>query len=93
MNNYELKELMVTGYIDDPANESINIKLLEENTGEYLTFSNSPYKNDGGIVQIASISFDMTFNGPIDSSEVWVEARDAAGNHFDIQLPMTLTVL
>ena len=35
----------------------------------------------------------MTFNGPIDSSEVWVEARDAAGNHFDIQLPMTLTVV
>jgi len=60
---------------------------------EQLTFSNSPYKNDGGIVQIASISFDMTFNGPIDSSEVWVEARDAAGNHFDIQLPMTLTVV
>ena len=29
MNNYELKELMVTGYIDDPANESINIKFNE----------------------------------------------------------------
>ena len=60
---------------------------------EPLTFSNAAYKNDGGVVQIATISFDMTFNGPIDSSEVWVEARDAAGNHFDIQLPMTLTVL
>jgi len=60
---------------------------------EKLTFSNAAYKNDGGVVQVANVSFDMTFNGPIDSSEVWVEARDAAGNHFDIQLPMTLTVV
>ena len=29
MNNYELKELMITGYIDNPANEQINIKFSE----------------------------------------------------------------
>jgi len=29
MNNFELKELMITGYVDDPANEPINIKFNE----------------------------------------------------------------
>jgi len=29
MKNYELKELMINGYIDDPTNESINIKFNE----------------------------------------------------------------
>ena len=35
----------------------------------------------------------MTFTGPIESSEVWVEGVDAAGNHFELQLPVSLTVV
>jgi hypothetical protein len=62
-------------------------------TDEPTTAENRAYVNDAGIVEVVTIPFTMTFNGPIESSEVWVEGIDAAGNHFEIQLPVTLTVV
>lgn len=62
-------------------------------TDEPTTAENRAYVNDAGVVEVVTIPFTMTFNGPIESSEVWVEGIDAAGNHFEIQLPVTLTVV
>ena len=60
---------------------------------EPSTADNSAYVNDNGVVEVLTIPFSMTFTGPIESSEVWVEGIDAAGNHFELQLPVSLTVI
>tara|TARA_B110000438_G_scaffold181598_1_gene173496 strand:- start:317 stop:2509 length:2193 start_codon:yes stop_codon:yes gene_type:complete len=60
---------------------------------EESSVGNQNYVNDNGVVEVLTIPFSMTFTGPIESSEVWVEGVDAAGNHFELQLPVSLTVV
>jgi hypothetical protein len=56
------------------------------------TAENVNYKNKHGVVEVLTLAYTLTLNGPVNPSEIWVEARDSAGNELNIKLPVTLTV-
>jgi len=61
-----------------------------EESGEFV--KDGTAENLDALVGTFTISFNMKFLEPMQTSEVWVQATDRSGNFFKVALPLTLKV-
>ena len=61
-----------------------------EESGEFVEGGQTP--NLDGLTGTFTISFNLKFLQPMQTTDVWVQATDRSGNFFKVSLPLTLKV-